>query len=911
MTAYLHNNDLSAGARDIRFNVLLQKIAPLVVDIYGMNHVEKERLLNALSRNPKSGIIDVSLFVSMWSYWHSSSVSGTVAVPVESAMKSDSVKSIHHICHQIELELPNLLFIFKNFSFRNLVQGKVRDAPGRRDIAGSNTETLKNMFQIADIRLTMAELRSVELAFFHCGVISNVLGTTFPVVNFPLLLSVVEHFSQHEHETMRNSTAPRHLHQNVSSVKAPYYFDKNIAVDSAVSSAGLPSIAAPDHCLDSLMRQPLPNPHRKPVSQHTNTSEFRHFHVITSPSTATQHQQGSRNYDHSINEANRNSNTVSFLRMRIGNLPLESLTCFLSHLKSNSDGSWMSSEGIDNRLLQTISRAQFTIALDSVGIRFKNSNDMDEVWYELRQWYNYGSQNGSLKATAQPDMGSCCSIASLLRWLNIDVSLWSSMLNTAQCFDNETGQTKPHPIAVPDHNEDLAKCMDSKHNEKFEAENMHHSNATINNLNNQNPYYEDMLYPANESHVESLTDVTSAVVPGVMDSVSSEDASPLLSQQQQHQRRSTIGQYQQKGSAMMQLLADDTQQVVHSIDTSRLGGYSKQGYNFFSGECHGNGVENDDGLSPCNRRKHSSRVEDISAQLSKVSQDTSHNQGGRVGSTTTLEEEKRIAIESLNEKRHLIGATFRRLLGVGRGNQGAIDNLNGVESRNVKALDFADALLYPPFSLFSSVPASSSLPPAVLIWQLVCDMVSQSYNTPPHLALVEFRDVIYFLDEYRNWKNRTSAKDGAVAELNMEEIQSVSNSELSYKESRIMRSIRRKLLDSSQVGGNRLRLLALTGSIRQRLKSLLARGGKGVSTVSWEGKPDFCSIRECMHLLSSIDVCVTEEEAKGMAVMLLREEQKKGDSCDSDATISHPTQELGVRLGSVILWLSGLLVNET
>lgn len=109
--------------------------------------------------------------------------------------------------------------------------------------------------------------------------------------------------------------------------------------------------------------------------------------------------------------------------------------------------------------------------------------------------------------------------------------------------------------------------------------------------------------------------------------------------------------------------------------------------------------------------------------------------------------------------------------------------------------------------------------------------------------------------------------------------------------STMMRNIQLKLKNSKAIEGDRIKLLALTKVLRQRQRSALARGKE----VSWEGVPDDVSCKELKSLLETVDVQLSEAEAK--AVFNLA-------AGDSDVSVSMGS---GVRLGAIILRLGELL----
>jgi len=205
------------------------------------------------------------------------------------------------------------------------------------------------------------------------------------------------------------------------------------------------------------------------------------------------------------------------------------------------------------------------------------------------------------------------------------------------------------------------------------------------------------------------------------------------------------------------------------------------------------------------------------------------------------------AIVQLQDKRPHIAIFFRKRIGNG----------SRIVENSIKCKDLALELLQPPFSLNISEN---------IAWRLVCDMVGANYLSNPDDAYILFADVINFLD-----------------------MEKESESE-SYLKNQMKHSLKRKLFDSKKVQGDKVNLFALTSSLRQRQRCALGRGHS-----SWDASPDYCTVKELVRLLESIDVCVTLDEAKFICV---------NASDDDDQT---HTNDLNVRLGAAILFLGSII----
>jgi len=147
--------------------------------------------------------------------------------------------------------------------------------------------------------------------------------------------------------------------------------------------------------------------------------------------------------------------------------------------------------------------------------------------------------------------------------------------------------------------------------------------------------------------------------------------------------------------------------------------------------------------------------------------------------------------------------------------------LNGATGSNtvnaIKCRDLVHALLQPPIELQLSIDE---------VWRLVCDMAALDYNSNPSTSYILYQDVASYLD-------RTSEGSG------------------SYKTVQTIASIKRKLYKSTSIGaltpitshslahydffslgGDKVKLYALTSNLRNHMRYANA---KGKSNISWDG----------------------------------------------------------------------------
>jgi hypothetical protein len=255
--------------------------------------------------------------------------------------------------------------------------------------------------------------------------------------------------------------------------------------------------------------------------------------------------------------------------------------------------------------------------------------------------------------------------------------------------------------------------------------------------------------------------------------------------------------------------------------------------------------------------------------------------GGLYGGVTL--DTRTAMIAALQPHRVHMAVIFRRLLGTTR----PVDysSLPVAPGTSIKCVDFAETMrqILLPLSL---VPADLSLHP---YWALACDMAQVAHSSSPEIARISYVDVITFLD---------SANDRATSVASHTKTDEPS-SKGTYKAAQLKGSLKRKLVESKYVLGDRLKLIALTPVLRVRLKNQLSRGRMG---HSWDGNLEFLSVSDMIRLLLQIDLELTHEEGSFIATATNR-------GVGDDPSKAGFTLEEGCKLAQVVLFLADLLTE--
>lgn len=245
-------------------------------------------------------------------------------------------------------------------------------------------------------------------------------------------------------------------------------------------------------------------------------------------------------------------------------------------------------------------------------------------------------------------------------------------------------------------------------------------------------------------------------------------------------------------------------------------------------------------------------------------------------------------IAALQSYRIHLAVIFRRMLGTAR----PVDysSVPVAAGTSIKCVECAVALrqILHPLSL---TPAELSLRP---YWALACDMAQVPHSTSPEIARISYADVIAFLDQEND-----KATDVSIADQSSVTDGPPHASKGSYRAAQIKGSLKRKLVESKYVLGNRLKLIALTPILRVRLKNQLSRGRMG---HSWDGNLEFLSVSDMVRLLLQIDLELTSDEGAYIAAVT-----NGGDR--DDPSRGGFTLEAGCKLAQVVLFLADLLTE--
>lgn len=210
-------------------------------------------------------------------------------------------------------------------------------------------------------------------------------------------------------------------------------------------------------------------------------------------------------------------------------------------------------------------------------------------------------------------------------------------------------------------------------------------------------------------------------------------------------------------------------------------------------------------------------------------------------------------VSILQRNRVNLASIFRGLLGP----------TGNIEVNTVSCDLFVDCLLREPISLPLSRRAAL---------ELVHDMRRRPLdgNNLPS-PRIHFRDVIAYLDSH-----------------------SVSE-DSSYKEDFLLSSIKRKLIGSSVIRGDKLKLLSLIPQLRRSFRSEVM---KGRNAHDWETSLDNCSVSDLKNLLTKIDVILDKNELEYIQYRL--------NCIDNDHGETHVC-EARVKLGSFFAFLGTIL----
>ena len=226
-------------------------------------------------------------------------------------------------------------------------------------------------------------------------------------------------------------------------------------------------------------------------------------------------------------------------------------------------------------------------------------------------------------------------------------------------------------------------------------------------------------------------------------------------------------------------------------------------------------------------------------------------------------------------------------------------SVNHSKEKLVKCDDFARCLLKAPVALKTS-PANA--------WQLTCIMAGIPVNSDPDTATIAYSDVTRYLGENQYFATADIRTDACKAgtsktefvhidshhkgsEVQMDKLQPNCNTD------NLQNSIIRKLYESKEIRGDKIRLLALTPVLRIRLRKSLTAG-------EIEHSSDICIVRELLMLFQSVDVMLSTDESKYLLDTATVKENSSGSPKKRENT---DFSLQGTVLSSVILFLAGLI----
>jgi hypothetical protein len=258
--------------------------------------------------------------------------------------------------------------------------------------------------------------------------------------------------------------------------------------------------------------------------------------------------------------------------------------------------------------------------------------------------------------------------------------------------------------------------------------------------------------------------------------------------------------------------------------------------------------------------------------------------------------ETRVAIvNELQSKIALIALTFRQLIGESRLKIG---------DKKVTCDDFARAIRSPPLSILITPDISRHLTRDILKLPPDCDTSK---------VAISYSDVTRYLEDNR-YKYTVSAKEASTGKRTahhtdsryLTQVQTDISVEIEDESTRqahrimaMERSILQKMAESDSIRRDRIRLLALTPLLRTRLRKQLNQGANG---HSWDSSMDRCTAQEMTKLFQTADVAFSVEEGQHIQAVCA--------SAHPDSTHSRSTPGFEILLSDVILYLSELIARH-
>ena len=230
-------------------------------------------------------------------------------------------------------------------------------------------------------------------------------------------------------------------------------------------------------------------------------------------------------------------------------------------------------------------------------------------------------------------------------------------------------------------------------------------------------------------------------------------------------------------------------------------------------------------------------------------------------------------------------------------------SFNHRKEKLVKCDDFARCLLKAPLALMTSSESA---------WQLTCIMADIPVNSDPDTATIAYSDVTRYLGENQHYATADIRTDDCTAGTSKSEFVVLHDIHRKSSEVQVIHpdkfqsncntdilknSITRKLHESKEVRGDKIRLLALTPVLRIRLRKSLSAG-------EIEHSLGICLARELLRLFQSVDVNLSTDEIN---CLLDAATMKENSSRSPRKRENTDFSQEGIVLSNIILFLADLI----
>jgi hypothetical protein len=252
-------------------------------------------------------------------------------------------------------------------------------------------------------------------------------------------------------------------------------------------------------------------------------------------------------------------------------------------------------------------------------------------------------------------------------------------------------------------------------------------------------------------------------------------------------------------------------------------------------------------------------------------------------------------VNELQSKVAFIALTFRQLISESRLKVG---------DKMVTCDDFARALLAAPLSIQTTPETAHHLARDILKLPPDCDISK---------VTISYSDVTRYLEDNR-YKYTVSGKEASTCTRTAHHTDSRyltqvltdasvetedDSTRQAHRTMALERSILQKLAESDSIRRDRIRLLALTPLLRTRLRKQLNQGANG---HSWDSSVDRCTAQELIKLFLTADVAFSVEEGQHLQTVCA--------IAHPDNTHSRSTPGSEILLSDIILYLSELIARH-